>query len=128
MLLLFVRGDWCPSCHIMLRTYQKNREKFQEKNVFVLAIGPDPVDVNKQMVTSLGLEFKILADIKQEVVKLFGVQMQDSNFMVKYEAGVPMPASFLVDKSGVVRYTSRADRAGDFLNPNKIFDVLATLN
>jgi thiol-disulfide isomerase/thioredoxin len=25
VLLLFVRGDWCPSCHIMLRVYEKPR-------------------------------------------------------------------------------------------------------
>lgn len=128
MLLLFVRGDWCPSCHIMLRTYEKNREKFQDKNVFLLAVGPDPEGVNKQMANNLGLEYRILSDTKQEVVQRFGIQMQESHFAAKYETGIPMPASFLVDKGGIVRYTSRADRAGDFLNPNKIFDVLTTLN
>jgi peroxiredoxin len=128
LLLLFVRGDWCPSCHIMLRTYEKNREKFMEKDVMLLAIGPDPVGVNRNMVEKLGLDFRILSDEKQEVVRRFGVQLQESASYAKYETGIPMPASFLVDKSGVVRYTSRADQAGDFLNPARIFDAVHSLN
>jgi peroxiredoxin len=128
LLLLFVRGDWCPSCHIMLRSYEKNRELFQQKDVFLMAIGPDPIGVNKKMVLALGLDFKILSDEKQEVVKRFGIQMQALNSKTDYESGIPMPASFLVDKSGVVRFSSRADRVGDFLNPSKIFEILPTLN
>jgi peroxiredoxin len=128
LLLLFVRGDWCPSCHIMLRTYEKNREKFQEKDIMILAIGPDPIGVNKKMVLSLGLDYKILSDTTQEVVKRFGIQMQESSMKANYDEGIPMPASFLVDKKGIVRFTSRADRAGDFLNQNKIFDILPSLN
>jgi peroxiredoxin len=128
LLLLFVRGDWCPTCHIMLRTYEKNRMRFMEKDVMLLAIGPDPVGVNKKMVQTLGLEYRILSDEKQEIVRRFGVQAHEAGTDAKNEMGTPMPASFLVDKNGVVRYTSRADRAGDFLNPEKIFEVLLALN
>lgn len=128
LLLLFVRGDWCPTCHIMLRTYEKNREKFQEKNVLLMAIGPDPIGVNKQMVVKLGLEYKILADEKQEIAQKYGIQMQEPHSAAKYETGVPLPASFLIDKNGIVKFTSRADRMGDFMNPDKIFESIATLN
>jgi hypothetical protein len=27
LLLVFVRGDWCPGCHIMLRCYERNKAK-----------------------------------------------------------------------------------------------------
>jgi hypothetical protein len=32
VLLFFVRGDWCPGWHIMLRTYQQHRHEFDAKN------------------------------------------------------------------------------------------------
>src|SRR6185312_9004665 len=41
VLLIFVRGEWCPMCHIMLRTYMKESAQFKAKNVFLLVIGPD---------------------------------------------------------------------------------------
>ncbi|TND10370.1 MAG: peroxiredoxin [Bacteroidetes bacterium] len=130
LLLIFVRGDWCPGCHMMLRTYQKEAERFRSKNIFVLSVGPDPVGVNKEMVERLGLDFKVLADEGQKTAMIYGVQMQeyDNDFAEKYDEGIPLPASFLVDKQGVVRYVSRPDRVGEFLNPSLIFPIIEKLN
>jgi|GEM_PF-295896 len=130
VLLIFVRGDWCPGCHMMLRTYEKNNDKFQSKNVLVMAIGPDPVGVNRGMVEKLGLDFKVLSDEGQETAMVYGVQLKeyDNDFAEKYEEGIPLPASFLVDKDGIVRYVSRPDKVGEFLNPSLIFPVVEQLD
>lgn len=125
MLLIFVRGDWCPSCHIMLRHYEKERKKFQDKNVMLFAIGPDPIGVNRAMVEKLGVDFAVLTDDIMEVSKSYCLEVQPMG--KPFEAGVPLPASFLIDKQGIVRYTSRADNAGEFLSPDLIFDVLARI-
>jgi peroxiredoxin Q/BCP len=130
LLLVFVRGDWCPGCHMMLRTYEKNNAAFQKKNVFVMAIGPDPVGVNREMVEKLGLDFKVLSDENQRIAMDYGVQMKeyDNSFADKYEVGIPLPASFLIDRQGVVRYVSRPDKVGEFLNPSLIFPIVEQLS
>lgn len=130
ILLIFVRGDWCPGCHMTLRSYEKNNLKFQEKNILVMAIGPDPIGVNRGMVEKLGLDFKILSDEKQRTAMIYGVQLKeyDNPFAEKYEEGIPLPASFLVDKNGIVRYVSRPDNVGEFLNPSLIFPVVEQLD
>jgi PAS domain S-box-containing protein len=130
VLLIFVRGDWCPGCHMMLRTYEKNNEKFKSKNILVMAIGPDPVGVNRGMVEKLGLDFKVLSDEGQRTAMVYGVQLKEYNnaFAEKYEEGIPLPASFLIDKSGIVRYASRPDKVGEFLNPSLIFPIVDQLD
>lgn len=128
LLLIFVRGDWCPTCHIMLRTYEKNRQKFQEKNVVIIAIGPDPIGVNKQMVKSLGLDYKLLSDEKAQAAKLYGTQLQPNAPMTNYLEGIPLPASFLVDTTGTIVYASSPKRAGEILFPDTIFPVLDRLS
>ncbi len=130
LLLIFVRGDWCPGCHMMLRTYEKNNDKFQSKNILVMAIGPDPIGVNRGMVEKLGLDFKVLSDEGQRTAMVYGVQLKeyDNDFAEKYEEGIPLPASFLIDKSGVVRYVSRPDKVGEFLNPSLIFPIIEELD
>jgi PAS domain S-box-containing protein len=130
LLLIFVRGDWCPGCHMMLRTYEKNNDKFQQKNILVMAIGPDPVGVNKGMVEKLGLDFKVLSDEGQKTAMVYGVQLKeyDNDFAEKYDEGIPLPASFLVDKKGIVRYVSRPDKIGEFLNPSLIFPIVEQLD
>jgi PAS domain S-box-containing protein len=130
LLLIFVRGDWCPGCHMMLRTYEKNNNKFREKNILVMAIGPDPVGVNRGMVEKLGLDFKVLADEGQKIAMEYGVQLKEyeNDFAEKYEEGIPLPASFLIDINGLVRYVSRPDKVGEFLNPSLIFPIVDQLD
>ncbi len=126
VLLIFVRGDWCPGCHMMLRTYERKRAVFLEKGVHVLAIGPDDISVNKDMVQRIGVKFRMLSDDKQAVSGRYGVVY--SNPVIEagldYAEGIPLPASFLVDAQGIVRYVSRPDRVGEFLDPELIFNVL----
>jgi peroxiredoxin len=128
LLLIFVRGDWCPGCHMMLRTYERERERFQRKNILVMAIGPDPVGVNKEMVQKLGLDFKVLSDEGQRTAKVYGVQLNEYEHVIEdFSEGIPLPASFLIDRNGIVRYVSRPDRVGEFLNPSLIFPIVETL-
>lgn len=129
LLLVFVRGDWCPGCHIMLRAYQREAERLRRKNIHVLSIGPDPAGVNKEMVQRLGLSFHVLADDGQRTAMQYGVQLEEygNEFAEKYEEGIPLPASFLIDKSGKVLYVSRPDKVGEFLNPELIFPIIDQL-
>jgi len=129
VLLIFVRGDWCPSCHIMLRTYQKHQQKFADKNVVMIAVGPDPVGVNKEMVMRMNLEYQLLSDPTQQSGMKYYIKTQ-SNMPpnTKYTGGIPLPASFLIDKNGIVQYTSRADIPGEILFPDTIIPILEKLS
>lgn len=126
VLLIFVRGDWCPGCHMMLRTYESKRAEFQQRGVHVLGIGPDDISINKSMVERIGVGFRMLSDNDQEISRRYGVVYNNPvlELAVDYTKGIPLPASFLVDMDGVVRYVSRPERVGEFLNPELIFNVL----
>ncbi len=130
VLLIFVRGDWCPYCHMIMRTYMRESDKFKEKNIMLIAIGPDPVGINREMAVKLGLDYKVLSDDKMKVAQEYGIRLPDYNLpgATKHEEGMPLPASFLIDKAGTVRYTSRTERVGEFLNPRLIFPIVETLN
>jgi peroxiredoxin len=127
VLLLFVRGDWCPGCHMMLRTYERHKHRFYEKNVIILGIGPDPLGVNQAMIERLGVSFLMLSDENFTVIRRYGNAYQNE-FLQKtaagYEAGIPLPAAYLIDRYGIVRYISSSEYVGEFLDPNTIFPVL----
>lgn len=130
ILLIFVRGDWCPYCHMILRTYMREKEKFQSKNIMLISIGPDPVGVNREMATKLGLDYKVLSDQGMKVASEYGIQLPDyRNFTAtKHDEGMPLPASFLIDTKGKVIYTSRTTKVGEFLDPNLIFPILDSID
>jgi peroxiredoxin len=71
----------------------------------------------------------MLSDDAQAISGKYGV-IYDNPVMemsINYAEGIPLPASFLVDIDGVVRYVSRPDRVGEFLDPSLIFSVLDQL-
>lgn len=129
VLVIFVRGDWCPGCHMMLRTYERERLRFLEKGVHVMAVGPDNISVNRNMVERIGVRYTMLSDHSQAVSGQYGVVYTNPviELGVDYAQGIPLPASFLIDADGVVRYVSRPDRVGEFLDPTLIFSVLDKL-
>jgi len=130
VLLIFVRGDWCPYCHMIMRTYMKESDKFKERNIMLIAIGPDPVGINREMAQKLGLDYEVLSDDKMKVAQEYGIRLPDFELMsaTKHDEGMPLPASFLIDKTGTVVYTSRTEKPGEFLDPRLIFPIVENLN
>lgn len=128
-LLIFVRGDWCPTCHMMLRGYVKNKERFAEKNVRIIGVGPDPQGVNRDIMNRIDPSSLLLADHDQLVAEQYVIRLQQNNPVTKplYKNGIPLPASFLVHRSGKIIFTSRSDKAGEILQPEKIFAALGAL-
>lgn len=126
VLLIFVRGDWCPTCHMMIRGYLKNKERFAEKNIRIVGVGPDPVGVNKDIMSRLDEHSLMLADENQETALQYSRSTQQNNPVTKslYSKGIPLPASFLVHRNGTIIYSSRSDRAAEILQPEKIFEVI----
>jgi peroxiredoxin len=127
VLLVFMRGDWCPTCHIMIRAYEKNRDKFLEKEIVAIGIGPDTTEVNKKMIERLGWKNILLSDHTQQTTKTYGLSFMENNSETKYPEGSPLPASFLIDKSGIIRHVSHPHNAGEFLSPMTVFPVIEAL-
>jgi peroxiredoxin len=78
------------------------------------------------MVKRIGVGYRMLSDDAQAVSTRYGVVYNNPiiELSIDYSEGIPLPASFLVDVDGVVRYVSRPDRVGEFLDPELIFGVL----
>jgi len=126
VLLLFVRGDWCPFCHMMLRAYQLESARFARKNVQLIAISPDITATNKTMADKLGLDYVLLSDSDLKVVGRYGLQIKAPVNAPGYvdPKEISLPASFLIDKAGTVRYVQRADDMGLNIRFDDVFDIL----
>jgi peroxiredoxin len=111
----------------MIREYEINRDKFVQKGIIPIGIGPDSTEVNRQMMERLGWKNMLLSDENQQVASRYGLLFMNNNAETDYEVGISLPASFLVDKDGIVRHITRSDRAGEFLSPALIFPVIEKL-
>jgi len=127
VLLIFYRGDWCPYCHMMLRSYARRKEEFQKRNVLLLAVGPDDPESNRELIQLLELDFHILSDDNLHTVSKYGIEVKDHAKGMPTEESSPLPASFLIDQTGIIRHTSHPERVGEFINPEQIFKALEAI-
>ncbi|OQD84376.1 hypothetical protein PENANT_c013G05144 [Penicillium antarcticum] len=124
ILVSFYRGEWCPFCNLELRALQAHLDDFGKRGVTLVAISPELPDQSLSTSEKLSLKFPVLSDVNNELAKQLGILFAQPEPMrtVFGKFGVdwnkrygndqleaPVPATFLVDKTGTVR--------NSFVNP-----------
>lgn len=124
ILVSFYRGEWCPFCNLELRALQSHLDEFHKKGVTLVAISPELPDQSLSTSEKLSLKFPVLSDVDNKLAKQLGLlfpqpkamQTVYDKFGVDWkqrygndDLEVPVPATFLVDKKGIVR--------NSFVNP-----------
>ncbi len=131
LIITFYRGGWCPYCIIELKAYEKLKSEFESLGATILAISPETEaeiqntkmkakidliigsDKNNTLAKKLGLAFTLPENIIASY-REFGLDLAKNQGSQGSE--LPIPATFVIDPSGTVRfmqaeadYTKRAD-------------------
>jgi len=85
-------ATWCAPCRLEMPTMEKAYQKYKGKGLEILAVSIDagPKSAVKNFMEELGLTFPALLDPKMQVLHLYRLSA--------------IPASFLIDKQGVIRF------------------------
>jgi peroxiredoxin len=136
--LIFYRGEWCPYCNVLLRTYGLRAADFSQRGARLLAVSPQTPDNSLTMAEKHSLEFPVLSDVGGEVIGTYGLKY-DVTAQDLYKSGgadldkfngegrwiLPAPAVFVIDREGIVRYVSVT---GDYTQRPEPDEALAALD
>ncbi len=103
----------------MMQLHQ-DYDKFQEKDLEIVAIGPENREKFKKYWDENQLSFYGIPDESHSVLKLYG---QEVNL---FKLG-RMPAQMLVDKEGVLRYVHFGHSMKDIPENKEIFELIDSL-
>jgi thioredoxin-dependent peroxiredoxin len=97
VVLYFYPKDFTSGCTVEAHNFQRDIDKYTQKNAVILGVSVDNVDSHKGFCTKEGLNFKLLADPNHTVVQQYGSIMEYN--------GMTLAArnTFLIDPSGVIR-------------------------
>src|SRR5271165_5588184 len=97
VVLYFYPKDFTSGCTVEAHNFQRDLDKYTQKNAVVLGVSVDNVDSHKSFCTKESLNFKLLADPNHTVVQEYGSIMEYN--------GMTLAArnTFLIDPSGVIR-------------------------
>ena len=97
VVLYFYPKDFTSGCTVEAHNFQRDLAQYEQKHAVIVGVSVQDEDSHQKFCTKEGLNFKLLADTKQEVSALYNSVM---NFGV---AKVSARHTFLIDPDGVVR-------------------------
>ncbi len=140
VVLIFYRGEWCPYCNTMLRTYGLRAADFSQRGARLVAVSPQTPDNSLTMSEKHSLEFPVLSDEGGEVIGTYGLKYDVAAREVYETAGVdltkfngkggwilPAPAVFVIDREGIVRFVSVNGDYTQRAEPDEVLAVLGSL-
>src|SRR5580692_3121017 len=97
VVLYFYPKDFTSGCTIEAHNFQRDLAQYEQKNAVILGVSVQDEDSHQKFCAKEGLNFKLLADTKQEVSALYDSVMTygDAKFSARH--------TFLIDPNGVVR-------------------------
>ncbi|EMI56577.1 peroxiredoxin-like family protein [Rhodopirellula sallentina] len=120
VVVTFYRGSWCPYCNLQLRAMQQRLPEIHALGAELVAISPEMPDSSLSHEEQETLEFPVLSDQDARVAAEYGVAWEvpelilehmrnDRNLeLSKINGGngsvLPIPATFVIDRDGVVTW------------------------
>lgn len=130
----FYRGNWCPMCNTQIATLAKDYPKFQKLNAEIIAISTDTQEGAQKTKEKSRAPFPILIDADNQIIHLYKVdakkrELKDTPaLMHRKKAGTyAMPAIFIIDPQGMIRYSYIGKSFTDRPSNEKLLEKLSEL-
>jgi peroxiredoxin len=143
VVLTFYRGEWCPYCNIQLRHLEQALPSYLALGATLVAISPQSPDHSLSLTEKHELKFPVLSDLDQSVIKAYKLQFTLSGDLEDLQVNVfqndpatqnadgsrtlPVPATFVVDRQGVIRASFVNADWRVRVDPNDVLEVLESL-
>lgn len=118
VVLTFYRGSWCPYCNLQLRALQARLKEIKALGAELVAISPQVPDDSLTEDQISNMDFIVLSDQDAKTAAQYGVAWEVPAFLLQHMRNdrgldlesinngnasiLPIPATFILDKSGKV--------------------------
>lgn len=142
VVLVFYRGAWCPFCNLHLHALKQRLPEFKQHNAQLIAITPQTPDKSAEQIKKSELGFTVLSDLDSQVMKNYKlyfelepkliniykrVGLDVEEFNGKSRAVLPVPGTFVIDKTGIVRAMQADTDYKKRMEPEDIIQALKKL-
>ena len=139
VVLVFYRGAWCPFCNMHLHVLRESLPEFKQYGAQLITITPQTPDKSIEQFKQKGYPFEVLSDLDNKVMKDYRLyfELPDDLVAVYKKHGLdieafngkdrnvlPVPGSFVIDTSGVVRAMHADTDYKQRMEPSAIIDAL----
>lgn len=140
VVVIFYRGYWCPICNKHLSEFAEKSKEIEAAGAKLIAISSESYENSTKTIANNKIDFIVISDLDGSIMKAFDVKFevtkeyQDmiqeklnasiSETNANKESVLPVPATFIIDKSGKIVYKQFDP---NYKNRASIEDILAHL-
>jgi peroxiredoxin len=119
VVLFFYRGQWCPYCNKHIQQLQDSLQLLTGKGAYVIGVTPETGENINKTIGKTHASFSIIQDKGYKIMKAYDVNyVMDAAMVSKYKGyGIdleqnngntdhvlPVPATYVIDKSGKIKF------------------------
>jgi peroxiredoxin len=138
----FYRGAWCPYCNLEIYALQNSLPAIIAAGGQLVAISPQTPDKSADQVSTSKLTFEVLSDVGNKLAKDCGLvftlpellrpvyqswQIDIPGFNGDNSFQLPIPATYIIDTQGKIRYAFADMDYTKRLEPDIIIEQLKSL-
>jgi len=142
LVVSFYRGAWCPYCNLEINALQKSLPDIIKAGGQLIAISPQKPNKSVDQVSVSNLTFEVLSDIGNKLAKECGLvfklpeplrpiykawQIDIPDFNGDNSFELPIPATYIIDTDGKIRYAFANMDYTKRPEPSIIIEQLKTL-
>jgi len=143
VVISFYRGIWCPYCNLQLKLFQEILPQIRAHNSTLIAVSPNTPDYSMSMKVKHSLEFDVLSDFDNLVAKQYHIVFCQSDHVAEVgkklgadisvfngvnKREIPVPATFIIDRKGIIRFTFAYGNYTKRVEPQKLLDELGKIS
>lgn len=142
VVITFYRGSWCPVCNLELAALLAVHDDIRALGASLVAVNPQTPDASLELADRLALDFAVLTDTDQEVAGAYRIRFELTgplrDLYDQFDLGLPdqnadhswrlpVPATFVLDREGVVRARHVDADYRTRMEPVDVLDALRAL-
>lgn len=125
LVISFYRGGWCPYCNLELRALQSRLPDITAAGANLIAISPQLPDESLSTTEKNDLTFPVLSDHGNVVSHQFRLVHEIT--LGGEVAEVPLPATYVVDTGGIIRFAFTDADFTKRANPDEVVSAVLDL-
>jgi peroxiredoxin len=127
VVMLFVRGNWCPFCSTQVRNLSAHYKSIIDLGARLILVTPKPLETTRRVAEFFEVEFDFWLDADLAVARQLGLLQLagvPDEHRKEYGDDTVWPTSLVIDPNGVIRYTELSKVLIDRPNPEKLLREL----
>jgi len=137
VVLIFYRGGWCPYCVRQLKAFEKARAEIGAAGGRVVAVSTELPEFAGETKRKNKLSFPVLSDPNAVASRALGIAWTNERYRKigkisehqgNDRAELPLGATYVIDTDGLVRYAYLESDYKTRATPEKIIEVLNTID